>query len=105
MTEADLRAAAVPSIKSLAALACCAGLGAPAPARASPTWVQPVPVMAENPTLPQLAVTPAGEVTLVWQGTDGGQPAIRMTVRAPGGAYAAPSTISRGTTDVGPPSL
>src|SRR5215213_6687882 len=88
---------------SAAILAVVVMVGAPAAASAAPTWTKPVtlgPTGRESGP-PQIAVTPDGEVLVVWEG---GRPnGIQVTSRPPGQGWRRP--VALGTSSGGNPHI
>src|SRR6188768_3619584 len=77
-------------------------------ASATPGWAAPETIGAgrtDGADFLALDLTPAGAATIAWRGTVAGKPAILATLRAPGGTFTPPVALSRGTTDVGRPSV
>lgn len=93
----------------IARVALAAGIAlavvAPSPSLAAPGWLASAPVTPEGSLDFQMGMTPGGAVTAVWMGSESGHPAIRTTMRPPGGAFTPARTISQGVGDNGTPSL
>jgi len=86
-----------PAFRLVVVCACsAAALVGASSAFATPAWLAPVDLSAagQNAAAPQVAIDGAGDVTAIWDRSDGSNSIVQAAVRPAGGGFSAPVDLS-----------